>query len=126
MTPEQIKRIVKVCEQIGWPKTEIDGLEYMLNPPFKDDELWRRERTKSSGYIFYLLDFDIEAALEKYLRQWLESKWEQVSHVTRGGKHYILLGYYTRREPEIELENNDYLDLLLTAVAQTLVQEAKP
>ena len=119
MTPEQIKRIVKVCERIGWPKSSTNFLEW--------DKLacgWYWYGQPLTRQMSYAED-NAEAILEKYFRQWLESKWLDV--ITRklpdGSRRLHMWHEKSRRIMEIEDKTGNYLNLLLTAVERTLEQE---
>ena len=123
MTPEQTARIVKVCERIGWPKSSTYFLVWD-----KSDCGWYWYGQPSTRQMSCAED-DAEAILEKHFRQWLESKYDRVLIEYTSGlpfKWRIECGMDREMESRVRVAGNDYLDLLLTAVEQTLVQEAKP
>ena len=109
MTPEQVERIVTACEKIGWPKMSLmpndnDSWELVLS--------WDDEAR------------DIEYALESHFRQWLIQKYGYLNF--RFEKNWISLTTMGKRgalKLKLETHDDDYLDLLLTAVERTLEQE---
>ena len=71
MTPSTIQRIKTVCEKIGWPKSvvwECDELYYEAEECAVDMDGGVEPVTQEVS------DADIEAILEKHLREWLEGK----------------------------------------------------
>jgi len=121
MTPEQTARIVKVCEKIGWPKSSTNFLEW--------DKLacgWYWYGQPLTRQMSYAED-NAEAILESHFRQWLIQKYGYLNF--RFEKNWISLTTMGKRgalKLKLETHDDDYLDLLLTAVEQTLVREAKP
>ncbi len=121
MTHEQTARIVKVCERIGWPKSSTNFLEW--------DKLacgWYWYGQPLTRQMSYAED-NAEAILEKHLRQWLIQKYGYLNF--RFEKNWISLTTMGKRgalKLKLETHDDDYLDMLLMAVEQTLVREAKP
>jgi hypothetical protein len=104
MTPEQVARIVKVCEKIGWPKSY-----------YFDGHYWLHE--------FNGLNIDAVVLAEFRLRQWLVGRYDRVLIEYTSDmpfKHRIECGMSGEITARVRVAGNDYLDLLLTAVERTL------
>jgi len=111
MTPELTARTVKVCKVIGWPKMSL-----MPN----DNDSWELVLS----WDVKLIDYEIEYALESHFRQWLIQKYGYLNF--RFEKNWISLTTMGKRgalKLKLETHDDDYLDLLLTAVERTLEQE---
>ena len=113
MTPEQIKRIVKVLNTIGWPTSF-----------YFDGHYWLHE--------FNGLNIDAVVLAGNHFRQWLKKHWDEVeSHCTNGVVALELVRYNPPGESCYHAEvvintegETDELELYLTAVERTLEQEA--